>query len=226
MLRSCNSLMLRQVISSDNFQSGCSLGLEKYEALIIEKCSNVIYGRISKECVERFQLKANTTTLMYVEFVMSRTPFCDWHRAIDSLPNTRIIFPDRELCNLTKNRMLKWSNNWNFDGCQLNDKQKEAVAAIMTPITIILPPVLILGPYGTGKTSTIAQAIRILLTNDNNSRLILCTHSNSAADLYIKEFFDVWYKKNQDERLRPIRLYYTGRVRSTVSSGSLSIILN
>jgi predicted ATPase with chaperone activity len=41
------------------------------------------------------------------------------------------------------------------------------------------------GPYGTGKTFTLGKAIELLL-NETDSRILVCTHSNSAADLYIK----------------------------------------
>lgn len=46
---------------------------------------------------------------------------------------------------------------------RLNAKQKEAILAITTPLSISLPPVLIIGPYGTGKTFTLAQAVKHIL---------------------------------------------------------------
>lgn len=46
---------------------------------------------------------------------------------------------------------------------RLNAKQKEAILAITTPLSINLPPVLIIGPYGTGKTFTLAQAVKHIL---------------------------------------------------------------
>ena len=50
---------------------------------------------------------------------------------------------------------------------------------------LALAPVIILGPYGTGKTFTLGRAIEQLLQSGDN-RVLVCTHSNSAADLYIK----------------------------------------
>lgn len=46
---------------------------------------------------------------------------------------------------------------------RLNAKQKEAILAITTPLSVQLPPVLIIGPYGTGKTFTLAQAVKHIL---------------------------------------------------------------
>lgn len=51
---------------------------------------------------------------------------------------------------------------------RLNAKQKEAILAITTPLTIPLPPVLIIGPYGTGKTFTLAQAVKHILKQDDS----------------------------------------------------------
>ena len=45
----------------------------------------------------------------------------------------------------------------------------------------------LLGPYGTGKTFTIGAALQMLL-RDTASKILVCTHSNSAADLYIKDY--------------------------------------
>lgn len=51
---------------------------------------------------------------------------------------------------------------------RLNAKQKEAILAITTPISISLPPILIIGPYGTGKTFTLAQAVKHILRQDHS----------------------------------------------------------
>ena len=69
----------------------------------------------------------------------------------------------------------------------LNEKQKEAVQALTTDPEIALPPVLIVGPYGTGKTFTLAQTAMHILSQEN-TRVLICTHSNSAADLYVKDY--------------------------------------
>lgn len=87
--------------------------------------------------------------------------------------------------------------------------------AITTPLCVTLPPILVIGPFGTGKTFTLAQAIRELIKDPSN-RILLCTHSNSAADLYIKDYFDQWVEAGE-EQARPLRIYYTKRWVTTVS---------
>lgn len=71
------------------------------------------------------------------------------------------------------------------------------------------------GPFGTGKTFTLAQAVRNLI-KDSTNRVLLCTHSNSAADLYINDYLDKWVEEG-DENARPLRIYYEKRWVSTVS---------
>ena len=159
--------------------------------------------------------------MVQVQFVLSRMPFCEWHRAIDCLPNTHLVFPPST--HRYGEDHYVWNNRWDrmVQTHILNERQKKAVAVIMAPKEEILPPILLLGPFGTGKTSTIAQALRIMLLDDLDSKIILCTQSNSAADLYVKEFFDVWYRESNNQRLKPLRIYYKGRTRNTVKAQSV-----
>ena len=73
---------------------------------------------------------------------------------------------------------------------------------------------LFLGPFGTGKTYTLAQAIKQLLTVPD-SRILVCTHSNSAADIYIHDYLHP-YVLSGHESARPLRIYYHKRWVSTV----------
>ena len=83
------------------------------------------------------------------------------------------------------------------------------VVAITTPLSVRLPPVLIIGPYGTGKTFTLGQTIRMLVKQGGN-RVLVCTHSNSAADLYIKEYLHPQIvEESANIKLR--RVYYRHR---------------
>lgn len=73
-----------------------------------------------------------------------------------------------------------------------------------------------LGPFGTGKTYTLAQAIKQTLIQDN-TRILVCTHSNSAADLYIKDYLHPYVEDGHTEA-KPLRIYYHKRWVSTVHS--------
>lgn len=86
---------------------------------------------------------------------------------------------------------------------------------ITSPINIQLPPILLIGPFGTGKTYTLAQIIKQLLTQ-SESRILICTHSNSAADLYIRDFLHPWVENGVAEA-KPLRIYYHKRWVATVN---------
>ncbi|KAG8254716.1 hypothetical protein J6590_005275 [Homalodisca vitripennis] len=71
------------------------------------------------------------------------------------------------------------------------------------------------GPFGTGKTYTLAQAIKEVLLQPN-TRVLVCTHSNSAADLYIKDYLHPYVEAGHEEA-RPLRIYYHKRWVATVN---------
>lgn len=97
----------------------------------------------------------------------------------------------------------------------LNEEQREIINKIAAP-AIDSPPLVVFGPFGTGKTFTLSQAIR-RISVDQNSRILLCTHSNSAADLHV-ESLDTYLKKEDSiAACKPLRIYTPFRKLSTVS---------
>jgi superfamily I DNA/RNA helicase len=60
--------------------------------------------------------------------------------------------------------------------------------------------VLLLGPFGTGKTQTVAEAVKVLISQQTQRcRILICTHSNSAADHYIEDYLHPIFK-DKDEK--------------------------
>ncbi|XP_046398120.1 probable helicase with zinc finger domain isoform X2 [Ischnura elegans] len=198
-----------------------------YEALIEDKGRNMVYLRLPAELVRRLNLKPDTEMEAEVQFQLNRVPYCEWHQSVDRVPDLQLLFPDT---NLPPNipwtpQRLGWEGE-EVGGCslirqwnetldsRLNPKQREAVVAITTPVNLPLPPILIIGPFGTGKTYTLAQAIKQLLLQ-SDTRVLVCTHSNSAADLYIKDYLHPYVEAGHDEA-RPLRIYYHKRWVATV----------
>ncbi|RZC35695.1 helicase with zinc finger domain, partial [Asbolus verrucosus] len=184
-----------------------------YEAIIEDKGKNMIYLRLSAETVRDLNLTTDTDLEAQIQFQLNRVPYCEWHYTIDKIRNYKLIFPE-----IYVEPSIPWSpsRQWSSSlDSRLNLKQKEAVVAITTPIYVKIPPILVIGPFGTGKTFTLAQAIKELIKDESN-RILLCTHSNSAADLYIRDYLDVWVE-NGNENARPLRIYYQKRWVATVS---------
>nr|XP_045015179.1 probable helicase with zinc finger domain isoform X1 [Jaculus jaculus]XP_045015180.1 probable helicase with zinc finger domain isoform X1 [Jaculus jaculus]XP_045015181.1 probable helicase with zinc finger domain isoform X1 [Jaculus jaculus] len=184
-----------------------------YEATIEEKTKDYIFLRISRECCEELSLRPDCDIQVELQFQLNRLPLCEMHYALDRIKDNGILFPD-----ISMTPTIPWSPNRQWDeqlDPRLNTKQKEAVLAITTPLSIQLPPVLIIGPYGTGKTFTLAQAVKHILQQQESSRILICTHSNSAADLYIKDYLHPHVEAGNPQA-RPLRVYFRNRWVKTV----------
>ncbi|XP_063235527.1 probable helicase with zinc finger domain [Bacillus rossius redtenbacheri] len=221
-LTNCTSVLLAD--SNVSLNSGSSQGQLSdgtrsrpgrvvYEALIEDKGKNMIYLRLSATTVKDLRLEPDTDFVAEVQFQLNRIPYCEWHYAIDKIADFRVVFPDTYLePSIPWTPQRQWSE---ILDSRLNLKQKEAVVAITTPVNCPLPPILIIGPFGTGKTYTLAQAIKQLLIQPK-ARVLVCTHSNSAADLYIKEYLHPYVEEGHEEA-RPLRIYYHKRWVATVN---------
>ena len=63
------------------------------------------------------------------------------------------------------------------------------------------------GPFGTGKTFTLNQAVRLLVQLDKSHRILLCTHSNRAADIHVELLHKYLTEQNGSPAARPLRIY-------------------
>ncbi|KAI5100366.1 RNA helicase Mov10l1, partial [Silurus meridionalis] len=82
-----------------------------------------------------------------------------------------------------------------FFNCNLNPAQKEAVKRILSGQCRPTPYVLF-GPPGTGKTITLIEAILQVYYRVPGSRVLVCTPSNSAADLICIRLHESGYLKD------------------------------
>uniref|UniRef100_A0AAY4CHQ0 Probable helicase with zinc finger domain n=1 Tax=Denticeps clupeoides TaxID=299321 RepID=A0AAY4CHQ0_9TELE len=207
-----NSVLLLPSSRECSTQGSPSAKERVYEALIEEKTKDYIFLRICKDCCEELHLVPDRELQVELQFQLNRLPLCEMHYALDRIKDTRLLFPD-----ISQTPTIPWSPNRQWDeqmDPRLNAKQKEAILAITTPLSVQLPPVLIIGPYGTGKTFTLAQAAKHILKQPN-TRVLICTHSNSAADLYIKDYLHS-YVEAGNTHAYPLRVYFRNRWVKTV----------
>lgn len=186
---------------------------EVFEALIEDKSKNIIYLKLSADTVKELGLKHEDEVKVDIQFQPNRLTYCEWHMAVDKIADYKIIFPDTIGPDIPWNPKRQWDATLDQ---KLNSKQKEAVLTITSPINIPLPPILLIGPFGTGKTFTLAQIIKQLLSQ-SDARILICTHSNSAADLYIREYLHPWVESGIADA-KPLRIYYHKRWVATVNS--------
>ncbi|XP_041364208.1 uncharacterized protein LOC121379626 [Gigantopelta aegis] len=172
-----------------------------------------IYLCVPPVCVQALGFEAGSNVEVEVQFQMNRIHFCRMHFAVDCLQNTDIVFPDIVNVNPQWNErhIIKISSK------VLNEDQMKAVRHIVAEHVGYSPPFIMYGPFGTGKTETLAQATMMLIKESKSARILICTQSNSAADRYIVKYLDPFLKEcNQENKLR--RVYFQGRRLDTVKS--------
>ena len=95
-----------------------------------------------------------------------------------------------------------------------NTNQQEAIAMILSPSPT--PPILVIGPFGTGKTFTLNLVCVSILSQSEHNKVLICTHSNSAADLHLQHL-DTMIRNKPSLRLRPLRVLSIFRNIQTVN---------
>ncbi|KAL0191824.1 hypothetical protein M9458_014522, partial [Cirrhinus mrigala] len=144
-----------------------------YEAEFLKDAANEtqVVLQLSEQCCTDLNLQNGQQCEMEVQFQINRLWFCEMHKAIDDLPNLDKVFPD-----------LKNSNfciSFQSDTAELNEKQQAAMNFVLsvTGNRSSIPPLLIYGPFGTGKTQTLAKMTQALVKQPQN-KILICTHTN------------------------------------------------
>ncbi|KAL0977838.1 hypothetical protein UPYG_G00161980 [Umbra pygmaea] len=181
-------------VSSDN------QGKKVYEANILRDATseNQMHLQLSRRCCSDLKLKSGEICEMEVQFQLNRLTFCMMHKAVDLLPNTEKVLPDLRNCSVPVKKTLQYS--------KLNVKQKAAMEFIIGDIDEggVVAPLLIYGPFGTGKTFTLATAARELVLQPH-TRVLICTLTNSSADLYVRGHFHE-YVNSESLKVNPLRI--------------------
>ena len=90
---------------------------------------------------------------------------------------------------------------------EVNSNQRKVISAIVHSNSCY--PLVVFGPFGTGKTFTLNQSVRQLVT-DSTNRILVCTHSNRAADKHV-ELLDDYLSNNGIKATKPLRIYHSSR---------------
>ncbi|XP_070187827.1 probable helicase with zinc finger domain isoform X2 [Littorina saxatilis] len=198
--------------SGDNDDGSSKPKTQVYEAQIEDKGKTFIFLRLSADCVSDLNLTCDVEFHAQIQFQLNRLPKCEMHSAVDSLPTLNIVFPSVKNIPPLPPPLEKVLSA--VEEMRLNEQQREAILTITSPVGTKQPPLLIIGPFGTGKTYTLAQAAKLVLEQED-TRILICTHSNSAADLYIKDFLHPYVEDGHVEA-RPLRVYYRHRWVHTI----------
>ncbi|KAG5854471.1 hypothetical protein ANANG_G00038200 [Anguilla anguilla] len=153
-----------------------------YEAQVEERRPECMLLRLSEDCCRDLRLQPDQDLQVELQFQLNRLPLCEMHFALDSLQDCcTLLFPEPPSAGAPPS----FSSVEGMDA-RLNEQQRAALGVITAPLSLQLPPVLLCGPPGTGKTFTLLQATVALLREDSN-RVLLCSQSEAAADALMNE---------------------------------------
>ncbi|KAK2493574.1 hypothetical protein MC885_018023 [Smutsia gigantea] len=130
---------------------------------------------LSAHCCTALGLQPETSPVLEVQFQINPLTFRFWHQAVDALPEERLVVPDLQACALPRPQPTPPTLHG-------NPKQKLAVAFIVgsSPGGVQpVAPLLIYGPFGTGKTYTLAMA-SLEVIRQPHTKVLICTHTNSG----------------------------------------------
>lgn len=150
-------------------------GSKVYEAVILQdtKAEKKLSLELSTKCCHDLSLISHESHQMEIQFQLNRLSFCTMHKAVDLLPDMTRVLPDLEKCGVPL-------TTHHCDGfTALNKKQQEAFSFIVgkTSEEMFVAPLLIYGPFGTGKTFTLAMAAREI-SKEPGTKVLICTHTN------------------------------------------------
>ncbi|XP_007952888.2 helicase with zinc finger domain 2 [Orycteropus afer afer] len=165
-------------------------------------------------CCSALGLQPKATAVLEVQFQVDPMTFRLWHQAVDALPKPQLVLPDLPACALPHPSPVPPT-------LRGNSKQKLAVELISggSRGPKHIPPLLIYGPFGTGKTYTLAMA-SLEVIRQPHTKVLICTHTNSAADIYIREYLHS-HVCNGHPEATPLRVMYTDRPPSQTDPATL-----
>ncbi|XP_057189999.1 helicase with zinc finger domain 2 isoform X2 [Triplophysa rosa] len=170
-----------------------------YEARVLRQAADEghIVLELSSKCVSELQLKKGSRCEMEVQFQLDRLWFCQMHQAVDHLTDLHTVLPDLSNCCVPVSTTRQ---------TELNNKQQIALNFILgkCEASKVAAPLLIYGPFGTGKTHCLASAA-IQLALKPKTRVLICTYTNSSADLYVRVHFHP-YITNGHPNLKILRI--------------------
>ena len=152
---------------------------------------------------------------VHVEFELKHSYFNSLHRAVISIPESMVkkinpssndVFSYSSKTLLIVNPKCSDTDDLSVD----NLKQLQALETIIkSPVDY---PVVVSGPFGSGKTRIIARAayefIKAGLSSRTQTRILLCAHHTNTVETYmLKYLYPAFWKKSQVTIIRITKNY-------------------
>jgi hypothetical protein len=170
----------------------CLVNMSRYDPIynreedrIFGFVENYEEGEVIFKCSDRFSV--NYTESYHIKFIPSRTSYCASYETIEYIKRRRDLtrfFQDfqselegQEEYEKEEIEITEWFNKT----FETNAEQKLAVQSILNR-TAFPFPFVVFGPPGTGKTSTLVEAVTQISRNRPTSKILITAQSNSACD--------------------------------------------
>ena len=148
------------------------------------------------------------------EFTVDFTHLAKCHAAVECFKRRKLdylLFPSNQTYYPNTKSFTCKSPLEQFD-TKLNPQQESAMEAILLSESVL--PVIIAGPFGTGKTFLLSHAAEHLLVKySKRCHILICTLTNSAANVHL-EYFCKRIPSECDNKI--LRLAYKGRMVASV----------
>lgn len=150
----------------------------------------------------------NGSIEVHVTFKLKHSYFNSLRRSLDDLPSDVIV---RIQPPYSHNLSFPSSETFDVEELSnLDEAQKAAVQSILNNPRNNCPPVLISGPFGTGKTRVLAIAAHMLFKR-NTARVLLCTQQRESADNFLLMYLDVVSKSLSQDHVEKLILRTYGK---------------
>ena len=154
-----------------------------------------------------------------VKFELKHSYFQMLHDAVQQLPKIiidRLIPTNPHFYYLEDT--AKISNNYTdkieYPRMELDEVQMDALGCILKSTSTL--PILIAGPFGTGKTRLLARAAYEIIRAENN-HVLICAHHQSSVDTFVEYFGEMETKREVPLNIGMIRIcsdYYHSNTRT------------
>jgi hypothetical protein len=184
----------------------------EYEGYIYQVRQAVVIAAFDPEFHQKIWKKDLKFT---VRFTTSRHQFLVHHTAVENV-DLDVVWPDSSLSPLKPEKKI------DITPSALADRNIEGNATQFNTVKLGLNsrtfdqniPLLVFGPFGTGKTKTLVELVYQVFHNRPSSRILVCALSNSAADVLTQRLIATSIGKPSNL----IRLYAHTRKPYQVSS--------
>ena len=154
--------------------------------------------------------KTAITLDVSVTFILKHTYFNRLFTALDKIPSLSQVLPqesDFACMNTGSVRIL----HPRFDCLLLDRCQLHALKMIMS--TQSSAPLLVVGPFGTGKTRLLASAAYQIVLRYRNARVLICAHHQNSANVFIDKYFGpISYDPNHQCIIKFVRMIPKSKV--------------